>query len=65
MSIPLSFLYIIIGAAATFYLHYLHLKDGNRSDDDGIFCVMIGVFWPVAAPFALAIHFSENIYWRK
>ena len=65
MGVLLAFLYVVIGAIVAFCLRYLHLKAGGTCYDDSFDCVMIGIFWPVAAPFAFAIHFAEEMNRRK
>lgn len=60
------FLYIFIGAAVTYYLHYLYSnkacykpKDTYDSISTPSYCVMIGIFWLFAAPFAFALYYSR------
>lgn len=65
MSVLLAFLYVVIGAIVAFGLYYLRLKAGRRYCDDSFTCVMVGIFWPVAAPFAFAIYFAEEMNRRK
>lgn len=65
MGILLAFLYVVIGAIVAFGLYYLHLKAGRRCYDDSFNCIMVGIFWPVAAPFAFAIYFAEEMNRRK
>lgn len=65
MTILLTFLYIIIGAIFAFVLYYLRLKAGSRYNDESFRCVVIGIFWPVAAPFAFALYFAEEMNRRK
>ena len=65
MNILLAFLYVAIGAVVAFSIYYLHLKAGSRYYDESFNCVMIGIFWPVAAPFAFALYFAEEMNRRK
>lgn len=65
MGVLLAFLYVVIGAIVAFGLYYLHLKVGRTRYNDSFDCVMVGIFWPVAAPFAFAIHFAEEMNRRK
>lgn len=64
MTVLLVILYIIVGALITFLLFYLHGKS-NKYYDDGFYCVVIGIFWPIAAPFALALYFANEMNRRK
>ena len=50
MSILLAFVYVVIGAIVAFSIYYLRLKSGSKYYDESFNCVMIGIFWPVAAP---------------
>lgn len=65
MSILIAFLYVIIGAIVAFALYYLRLKAGSRYCDDSFTSVVVGIFWPVAAPFAFAVFFAEEMNRRK
>lgn len=65
MVILLGLLYIIAGALVTFALYYVYQKAERRCEDDSFTCVMVGIFWPVAAPFAFAIHFAKELNRRK
>lgn len=64
MDVLLAFLYVFIGAIVAFALRYLRLKAG-RYYDDSFVCVLVGIFWPVAALFAFAIYFAEEMSGKK
>lgn len=53
-------LYIIIGAAIGSLLYYLQLKQDSR-DRDADAAISIGVFWPVASPFAFGLYLAEKL----
>lgn len=60
----LTLLYICIGAFVTFVLYYLYLladryEYGRGYNDKATYSVVIGVLWPVAAPFAFALYFAK------
>lgn len=65
MNALLIFLYTIIGSIITFCLYYLRRKAGSTDSDDSFQCVVIGVIWPIAAPFAFALYFAEEMNRRK
>lgn len=65
MIILFGLLYVIIGAAVTFALYYLYQKAGREYYDDSFNCLMVGLLWPVAAPFAFALHFAKELNRRK
>lgn len=64
MIVLLLFLYICMGAIITYALRHLYLSadyyeyTGSCSDND-VYCVVVGIFWPVAAPFAFAMYFAQ------
>ena len=57
-------LYIIVGAAISSAYYFIQLKTQERWDDELFAPILIGIFWPAAAPFAFgfcyARHLSEN-----
>lgn len=59
----LSLLYLWIGAGFSFALYRLYIKaderNGDGYNDKSYYCVFIGLFWPVAAPFAFALFFAK------
>lgn len=63
MSFLLMLLYICVGAFVTFALYYLYIfadSDYGRGwHDKAGYCVVMGVLWPVAAPFAFALYFAK------
>ena len=65
MGVLLLFLYVVIGAIVAFGLYYSRLKAGRRCHGDSFDCVMVGIFWPVAAPFAFAIYLAEEMNRKK
>lgn len=69
MTVLLIVLYIIVGAAASGAISYLWTSSPEfiSADNDDLLYgpIMIGVFWPVAAPFAFALYFSKKIYYEK
>ncbi len=52
------FLYVFVGAAIGSLYYYLQLKRNWRYDDPGG-AILIGAFWPVAAPFAFGFYFAR------
>ena len=65
MSILLAFVYVVIGAIVAFSIYYLRLKSGSKYYDESFNCVVIGILWPVSAPFAFALYFAEEMNRRK
>lgn len=64
MTIILLFLYLCIGAVTTYTLRHLYLsanyyKYTDYNSDNDIYCVLVGIFWFVAAPFAFAMYFAR------
>lgn len=64
MIILALFLYLCIGAVITYTLRHLYLsadysKYTHYSSDNNSYCVVIGIFWLVAAPFAFAMYFAK------
>lgn len=59
------FLYVLIGAVVTYYLHYLYRDKAcyKATDSWGLstpeYCVLMGVFWIFTAPFAFALYYSR------
>ena len=62
MIILLSLLYISIGAFVTFELYRLYQKSLGRREDNAAYCVVMGLLWPIAAPFAFALYFAKYGY---
>lgn len=53
-----------MGAIITYALRHLYLSaDYNEYtsyySDNSVYCVVVGIFWPVAAPFAFAVYFAK------
>lgn len=62
MMLLLFFLYICVGALVTFALYSLYIRADRANcgwNDQSYYCVIIGVLWPVAAPFAFAVFFAK------
>ena len=61
--IILLLLYLCIGAVFSYALYRLYIQAdsnyGRGYDDKSGYCVMIGLSWPVSAPFAFAVYFAK------
>lgn len=60
----LLFLYICIGAVITYVLRHLYLSANYHEytsfcSSNSEYCVAVGIFWLVAAPFAFAMYFAK------
>lgn len=61
----LFFLYICVGAVITYTLRHLYISADYREyansdyNCNNLYCVMVGMFWFVAAPFAFAMYFAK------
>lgn len=62
MIILLSFLYIVVGAAVCGVVYYMWFW---REYDGGWHSLLVGFFWPVAAPFTFAILLAKQARRRK
>lgn len=65
LALVLSFLYIIIGAIVTFALMYLSAVNNSDYFSDSFDGVVVGITWPVSAPFAFALLIAEKLRRRK